>query len=74
MTIVSQLSDADRLALATEFEVSLNTVERWTIGVSAPAPAIAARVERWCIARLASDAGPRLHNPRDLLTREGGSR
>ncbi len=71
MTIVSQLSDADRLALATEFEVSLNTVERWTIGISAPAPAIAARVERWCVARMAADDGPRLHIPRDLLTREG---
>jgi hypothetical protein len=72
MTIVTQLSDADRIALATEFEVSLNTVERWTTGISAPAPAIAARVDRWCIVRLASDDGPRLHIPADLLTRPAG--
>lgn len=70
--LIAQLSDADRIALATEFDVSLPCVERWTCGTATPHPAIAARVERWCIARLASDDGPRLHIPRDLLTRPGG--
>ena len=70
--IICQLGvDADREALAEEFEVSLATVARWALGNATPAPAIAARVERWCIARLASDTAPRLHIPRDLLTREG---
>ena len=71
--LINQLSNPDCVALAIEFEVALNTVARWASGVSAPHPAIVARVERWCIARLASDDGPRLHIPRDLLTRsEGG--
>ena len=52
---IHNLNDADRLALAEEFEVSLNTVERWAIGVSAPHPAIASRVERWCAARLSEE-------------------
>ena len=73
-SLICQLGvDAERIALAEEFEVSLATVARWALGNATPAPAIAARVERWCIARLASDTGPRLHIPRDLLTRpEGG--
>ena len=71
-SLIAQLSDADRIALAEEFEVSLPCVERWTCGTATPAPAIAARVERWCIARLASDTAPRLHIPRDLLTRPEG--
>jgi len=70
--LINQLDvDTDRDALAEEFEVSLATVARWASGVSMPAPAIAARVERWCIARLSDDTAPRLHIQRDLLTGAG---
>mgnify|MGYP003501009046 FL=1 len=68
-TLINQITLADKTALAEEFEVALSTVARWGNGNSTPHPAIAARVERWCIARLASDVGTRLHIPRDPLTR-----
>ena len=73
-TLINQLSNPDCVALAIEFEVALNTIARWASGNATPHPAITARVEQWCIARLASDTSPRLHIPRDLLTRPEGVR
>ena len=71
---VEALGAADRIALAEEFEVAVHTVDRWATGATTLAPAIAARVERWCAARAAAadDTGPRLHIPRGLLDGAGG--
>ena len=54
---VEALGAADRIALAEETEVAVHTVDRWATGATTLAPAIAARVERWCAERAGARAG-----------------